>query len=138
MIQKLQCSSRDISVPYILINKKKINFLVAPPNSLNGVSSTSELISGTAETMIRQFVLQELEKQKAKLVVDQEKEETNSNKVRSPMKRKSKLTNRSFRENYKRRRKFMRDNLRKKKKNIQEKWITIERKQSVITLMIIK
>ena len=71
--QKLQCSSRDISVPYILIYKKKSNFLVAPPNSLNGpagVSSTSELISGTAETMIRQFVLQELEKQKAKLAVD--------------------------------------------------------------------
>ena len=88
--------------------------------------------------MIRQFVLQELEKQKSKLAVDQKKEETNSNKVRSPMKRKSKLTNRSFRENYKRRKKFMRDNLRKKKKNIQEKWITIERKQNVITLMIIK
>ena len=139
--QKLQCSSRDIIVPYILIYKKKINFPVAPPNSLNGpagVSSTSELISGTAETMIRQFVLQELEKQKSKLAVDQKKEETNSNKVRSPMKRKSKLTNRSFRENYKRVKKFMRDNLRKKKKNIQEKWITIERKQNVITLMIIK
>ena len=41
--QKLRCSSRDISVP----------FLVAPPNSLNGtegVSSTSELISVTEET----------------------------------------------------------------------------------------
>ena len=78
--------------------------------------------------MIRQFVLQELEKQKAKLAVDQVKEETNSNKVRSPIKRKSKLTNRSFRENYKRMKKFMRDNIRKKKKNIQEKWITIEKK----------
>ena len=55
--QKLRCRSRDISVP----------FLVAPPNSLNGtagVSSTSELISVTAET-----VLQKLEKQKAKLAV---------------------------------------------------------------------
>ena len=71
--------------------------------------------------MIRQFVLQELEKQKAKLAVDQEKEETNSNKVRSPIKRKSKLTNRSFRENCKRMKKFMRDKIRKKKKNIQEK-----------------
>ena len=53
--QNLQCSSSDISVPYILIYKKKINFLVAPPNSLNGtagVSTTSELISETAETMI--------------------------------------------------------------------------------------
>ena len=40
--QKLQCSSSDISVPYILIYKKKSNFLVASPNSLNG----------TAEVMI--------------------------------------------------------------------------------------
>ena len=88
--------------------------------------------------MIRQFVLQELEKHKAKLAVDQVKEETNSNKVRSPIKRKSKLTNRSFRENYKRMKKFMRDNIRKKKKNIQEKWITIEKKQNMIILMIIK
>ena len=44
---------------------KKNNFLVAPPNSLNGtagVSSTSELISETAESMIQQSVLLELEK----------------------------------------------------------------------------
>ena len=34
--QKLQCCSRDIRVPYILIYKKRSNFLVAPPNSLNG------------------------------------------------------------------------------------------------------
>ena len=109
--QKLRCRSRDISVPYILIFKKKKKFLVAPPNSLNGtagVSSTSELILETAET-IRQSVLQELKKQKANLAVDQEKEETNSNKVRSPLKGKSKFTNHSFRENDKRRKKFMRD-----------------------------
>ena len=64
--QKLQCSSSDISVPYILIYKKKSNLLIAPPNSLNGtagVSSTSEPISETAETMIGQSVLLELEKQ---------------------------------------------------------------------------
>ena len=36
--QKLQCSSRDISVPYILIYKKKSNFLVDPLNSLNGTA----------------------------------------------------------------------------------------------------
>ena len=117
--QKLRCRSRDISVPYILIFKKKKKFLVAPPNSLNGtagVSSTSELILETAET-IRQSVLQELKKQKANLAVDQEKEETNSNKVRSPLKRKSKVTNHSFRENDKRRKKFMRDNLEEEKKN---------------------
>ena len=35
--QKLQCNSRDISIPYILIYKKN-NFLVASPNSLNGTA----------------------------------------------------------------------------------------------------
>ena len=62
--KKLQCNSRDTSIPYILIYKKN-NFLVAPPNSLNGtagVSWTSELISETVESVIRQFVLLELEK----------------------------------------------------------------------------
>ena len=118
--QKLRCRSRDISVPYILIFKKKKKFLVAPPNSLNGtagVSSTSELILETAETMIRQSVLQKLEKQKANLAVDQEKKETNSSKVRSPLKRKSKFTNHSFRENDKRMKKFMHDNIEEEKKN---------------------
>ena len=64
--QKLRCSSSDISVRYLLIYKKKSNFVVASPNSLNctaGVSSTFELISETADTMIQQSVLQELEKQ---------------------------------------------------------------------------
>ena len=75
--QKLQCNSRGTSVPYILIYIKKNNFLVAPPNSLNGttgVSSTFELISKTAESMIQQSILLELEKQKAKLAMDQQKE----------------------------------------------------------------
>ena len=36
--QKLQCSSKDISVPYILIYKKRISFLVVPPKSLNGTA----------------------------------------------------------------------------------------------------
>ena len=84
--QKLQCGSRDISARYILICKKKSHFLVASPNSLNGparVSSTPELISETVETMIRQSILQALEKQKAKLALEQNKEETNSHNVRS-------------------------------------------------------
>ena len=122
--QKLQCSSRDISVSYILIYKKKSNFEVAPPNSLNvtvGVSSTSELISETAETMIRQSTLQELERQKGELDMDQEKEETNSNKGKSPVKRKSKFTDSSFRENGKRRQKFMRDNLEEEQKEYSRK-----------------
>ena len=56
--------------------------------------------------MIQQYFLLELEKQKAKLVIDQEKEKTNSSKVKSPLKRKSKFTNRSSRQNDKKRKKF--------------------------------
>ena len=67
--------------------------------------------------MILKSVFQELEKQKANLAVDQKKKETNSCKVIfiqiSPVK--SKFTNRSFRENDKRRKKFMRDNFDKEK-----------------------
>ena len=40
----------------------------------------------------------------------QHKGKTNSSKVESPVKRKSKFTNRSSRENDKKRKKFMRDN----------------------------
>ena len=100
--QKLKCCSRDTSVSILVIYKKRSNFLVAPPSSLYGtagVSSTSELISETAETMIRQSVLQELEKEKVKLAMDQQKEKTNSNKAKSPVKRKSKFTNCRSREN---------------------------------------
>ena len=99
--QKVQYSARDISDPHILICKKRSNFLAAPPISLNdnpGVSSTSEVIIETAETMIQQSVLEKLEKQNAKLAIDQEKEETNSNKFKSPVKRNSEFTNCSPRE----------------------------------------
>ena len=58
--------------------------------------------------MIRQSVLQELEKQKAKLAMDQQKEKINSSKVKSPVKRK--FSNRSSRENDKKRKNFMRYN----------------------------
>ena len=112
----------------LYINLQKIsNFLLARPNPLNdkaGVSSISELISQTAETMILKSVFQELAKQKANLAVDQKKKETNSDKVIfiqiSPVKSQSKFTNCSFRENDKRRKKFMRDNF-DKEKNGQEK-----------------
>lgn len=43
--QKLQRNSRHKSVPYILIYERKNNFLIAPPDSLNGptgVHPTSE------------------------------------------------------------------------------------------------
>ena len=42
--------------------------------------------------------------------MDQQKEKINSNKVKSPVKRKSKFTNRGSRENNKKRKKFMRHN----------------------------
>ena len=117
--QKLQCCSSDTSVPYIFIYKKRSNFMVAPADSLNGtagVSSTSELISETAETMNQQSVLQEVEKQKTKLPMDQQKEKTISNKIKSPVKRKSKFTDRISRENDEKRKKFMRDNFGEDKK----------------------
>ena len=41
-----QCTSKEICVPYISIYRKRTNFVVAPPKSLNGtagISSTSEL-----------------------------------------------------------------------------------------------
>ena len=71
--QKLQCGSRDISARYILICKKKSHFLVASPNSLNGPAGVSSTPSETVETMIRQSILQALEKQKAKLALEQNK-----------------------------------------------------------------
>ena len=77
--------------------------MVVLPKSSNGIagvfSSTSELISETAEIMIQKSVLQELEKLKVKLAIDQNKRKTNSTKVKSPVKRKSKFTNLSSREN---------------------------------------
>ena len=79
---------REISVPCILIYKKS-NFLVVPPNSLNetaGVTSPPELISQTEETMIRQSAFQELEKQKPKVALDQEKKDTNANRVTKKVK----------------------------------------------------
>ena len=130
----------------MLIHKKKNSFLVAPPNSLDGtvgVSSFSKLISETAETMTQQSVLLGLEKQKTKLAMDQQKEKTNSNKVKSPVKRKSKFTNRSFRENDKKRNRFYnfgedeKEQL-KKVGNKKKRTTTKEKKKGVITSMIVK
>ena len=57
--------------------------------------------------MIRQYVLQELEKKTEKLAIFQMKDIISSNKVQSPVKGNSKLTNRSPRENDKKGKKFM-------------------------------
>ena len=65
--QKPQNSSKDISVLCVLIFERVTNFLTAPQVSLNGTAEagpTAELITETAETMIRQF--SGTEKQKAK------------------------------------------------------------------------
>ena len=59
--------------------------------------------------MIWESVVFELEKQNLKLAMVQQKEKTNSSKVKSSVKRKWKFTNRSFRENDKKRKKCMRD-----------------------------
>ena len=42
--RKLQYSSRDISGPCILICKKRNNFLVVSPNSLNGTSAAGVVL----------------------------------------------------------------------------------------------
>ena len=54
---------------------------------------------------------QKLKKQKIKLTIAQEKEKTNSNKFKSPVKKKSKCVGRSTRDKYKKRKKFILDNL---------------------------
>ena len=93
--------------------------------------------------------------------MDQQKEKSNISKVKSPVKRNSKFTNRSSRENDKKRKKFirdnfdedekeqlkkddkkrkreMRDNFEEEKKNIQNKRIPKEKKLNVITSMVMK
>ena len=62
-----------------------------------------ELISETAETMIVQPVLYELEKQTGKLAIEQEKGKTNWDKVRPLLIWKSKFSNFSSKENDKKR-----------------------------------
>ena len=117
--QKLLCSSKDISVPYKLIYEKTTDFLSALPNSLNitaEVGPTPELITETAEIIIRQSVLQELDKQKAKLTIPQEEDKPEPSKVKSSVKRKSKFTNRSSKENDKKRKKLMNDNINDERK----------------------
>ena len=112
--QKLQFSLKDISVPYRLIYERITKFLTAPSILLNGTaetSSISELMTETAETMIRQSVLQELVKQKAKLYIILEEEKVNSSKVKCPLKRMSKFINCSSKENDKKRKRLMRDNV---------------------------
>ena len=90
---------------------------------LNGtveVVPTSELITETVETMIPQSVLQELEKQKATLTI-QEKEKTDSGKVNSPVNRKSTFRNRISKGSDKKGKKLMCDNISDEKKEHSKK-----------------
>ena len=117
--QKLTCSERDSSVPYILIYKKRSDVITFLPNSSNDRSDNNPAISttqinteSTSEMMNRQSVLNELDKQKARMdIVDEKKEKENVSdktslpvkqnlsqneglsKVKSPVKRKLKYSN---------------------------------------------
>ena len=58
--QKLQCSSKEITIPYILIYERATNFLTTPPILLNGTAETghtSELMRETAETIFDKLFL---------------------------------------------------------------------------------
>ena len=81
--------------------------------------------------MIRQSVLLEQDYQKLKLAMDQQKQKTNSNKVKSPVKTKSKFTNRNSTKNDKIK-KFMCDTFGEDGKE-QKMMTKKERKKCVIT-----
>ena len=65
--------------------------------------------------------------------MDQQKEKTNSSKVKSPVKKNSKFTNHSSRESDKKRKKFMHDNFGKDEKDQLKKDDKKEREKCVIT-----
>ena len=119
--QKLQCSSEDIRIIYKKKTYKNIcDFLTAHRYLLNStakVSPRSELVKKRQRLWFDNLFFQNYKK-KVKLAIFQEKDIINSNKVKSPVKRKSKLTNRSSRENDKKGKKSMRDKADDEKKNI--------------------
>ena len=99
-------------------------------NSLNGtaeVGPAQELITETAEIMIRQSVLQELEKLKAKLTIAHDEEKPDPGKVIAPVKKKAKFSNCNSKENDKKRKKLIRDNI-NDEKNSKEQLMNYEKK----------
>ena len=106
--KKFQCNSRDVSIPYILIYKRRNNLLMPLSSLLN---DTAGILSSdsTPDIMIRQSVLKELEKHKTKIAIAQGQDFT-INHGKSPVKRKSKFASQKLRENGNRK-KFMRYNL---------------------------
>ena len=87
--QKLLCSSKHISILSLQTNLWKFTTKFT---KWYCKSPTSQLITETAEAMIRQFVLQELVKQKVKIAIAYEEQKTDSSKVKSPVKRKLEFT----------------------------------------------
>ena len=69
------------------------------------------MITETGKIMIQQSVLLELDKHKTKLTIAQEEEKPDPSKVKSSVKRKSTFTNFSSKENDKKRKKLMCDNI---------------------------
>ena len=83
--------------------------------------------------MIQRSVLLELEKQKAKLAMNQQKEKTYSNKVKLPVKRKSKFTNCSSRAKHDSPDDSQKDQLRKYEKGYRKRYVltSMMKKQSI-------
>ena len=102
--QKLTCTRGDTSVPYILIYKKRNDVVIDLSNPVetlqsNSIGATGE-VEFTAEMRNRQSLLKELEKQKGKIAIAQEKKHNSNkslstaglNEVKSPVKRKKKFS----------------------------------------------
>ena len=85
------------------------------------------MITETGKIMIQQSVLLELDKHKTKLTIAQEEEKPDPSKVKSSVKRKSTFTNFSSKENDKKRKKLMCDNISDKEKERLKKIITKEK-----------
>ena len=102
--QKLTCTRGDTSVPYILIYKKRNDVVIDLPNPLNETLQSNSIgateVEFTVEMRNRQSLLKELEKQKGKITIAQEKKHNSNeslstaalNEVKSPVKRKKKFS----------------------------------------------
>ena len=116
--QKLQYISNDIGVPCDKIS----SFLRAPPNSLNvttEVGPSSELITETTNYDLA--ICSSGTRKTAKLTMVKEEEKANSSKVKSQVKRKSKFTNHSSKEDNEKKKKLMPNNVSDGKKPFQKR-----------------
>ena len=80
----LSCTKRDASVPYILIYKKRNDFVRCFSTSLNDKSESGSITQVStelrAEMMNRQSVLNELEKQKKRMTIAAKRKDENNAK----------------------------------------------------------